>query len=195
MEKLLVLDTSHRYLAVGLATPEKIIVSTQYEAWQKQSELLMQEVQKAFQMAQWNPLDITRIAVTTGPGSYTGVRIALTSAKVFASLGQIPLVAISSLQALAGPEGKKIVLLDARGQRAYVGLYNNGRALRPDAVLSIDDIRGLQKAHPDFSLVGDSHLLGVASEPPLLVSHLVTLGFQGVPVAHVDQLKPLYLKD
>ena len=88
----LLIDTSAKYLAVGLSKNGKVIASTQYEAWQKQSELTIGELDRLFKITNINPKDVPRIVVTNGPGSYTGIRIGLTIAKVYSTTRNIPLV-------------------------------------------------------------------------------------------------------
>ena len=69
--------------------------------------------------------DIDSIVITEGPGSYTGVRIAMTIAKVFAATKKIDLYTISTLQLYAGNLNNTLVLLDARGNRVYSAAFDN----------------------------------------------------------------------
>ena len=74
------------------------------------------------------PADLDKIVVAKGPGSYTGVRIGVTIAKTFAWTLNIPLVGISSLEALAAGVGRHFdgfisPLFDARRGQIYTGLY------------------------------------------------------------------------
>jgi tRNA threonylcarbamoyladenosine biosynthesis protein TsaB len=84
--------------------------------------------------------DLARIAVTTGPGSFTGLRIGLSAAHGLGLALDIPVIGIPSLLAisLAGPPGQSLaVLLDARREEAYVqrfsapGLADNSPAILP----------------------------------------------------------------
>ena len=76
------LDSSDKFLAVGLARDGKLIASIQYEAWQRQSERLIVELEKILKTNQVSRKDIASVICGIGPGSYTGVRISLTIAKV-----------------------------------------------------------------------------------------------------------------
>ena len=155
----LLIDTSAKYLAVGLSKNGKVIASTQYEAWQKQSELTIGEIDRLFKITNINPKDITRIVVTNGPGSYTGIRIGLTIAKVYSTTRNIPLCLVSSLNMLSGARDKKIALIDARSKRAYIGIYQDGKPLIEDKVLTLEEIKQLINEYQDFEIVGDAHLL------------------------------------
>ncbi len=186
----LVLDTSFRFLTVALAEDRNILASVSYEAWQKQSEFTMQEVARVFEQAGKKPQQVERIGVTIGPGSYTGIRIALTIAKVMASQLKIPLVTISSLQLLAGTTGEWHVITDARGGRCFYGHYREGMALQPDALTTLDTLQGIQG-----SWVGDTALLNLPITEPERVKHLVELTLQLTPVENVDIVVPQYLKE
>lgn len=186
----LVLDTSFRYLTVALAEDHHILASTSYEAWQKQSEYTMQEVSQLFDKAGKKPHDVNRIGVTIGPGSYTGIRIALTIAKVMASQLHIPLVTISSLQLLAGVLGEWHVITDARGGRCFYGHYLNGVALQPDQLTTID-----QLAMEQGPWIGDTELIGKPQIDIDRVSNLIDLTLFLAPVDEVDTVVPRYLKE
>jgi tRNA threonylcarbamoyladenosine biosynthesis protein TsaB len=73
--------------------------------------------------------DLEGVAVSLGPGSFTGVRIGLAAAKTLAQWMQIPLVGISTLEALAYPfrectDSLLVPLINARRKQAYVALYH-----------------------------------------------------------------------
>ena len=117
----LFIDTATKYLCIGIAKDEKVIYKFQQEAIKKQSELTIPFLQKALKENNLELKDIDEVTVTIGPGSFTGIRIGMCVAKVLASLNNIPLKAISSLNSYASL-GKKIVILDAKAKRVYLGI-------------------------------------------------------------------------
>lgn len=187
----LCLDTSYRHLTVAIACDHQILAEVSYEAWQKQSEFAMQEVARVFEQAQCTPHDIQRIGVTIGPGSYTGIRIALTIAKVMATQLNIPLVVISSLQSLAGLNGEFHVLLDARGGRCFYGHYDNGVAVTPDQIAQLSDL----PTDPSIHWVGDTYLIQRPTSAIDRVQNLVDLTLALLPVENIDAVVPQYLKE
>lgn len=82
--------------------------------------------------------DLSRIAVTVGPGSFTGLRVGLSFAKGLATALSIPCVGINSLEALAASaDAKGLVagVLDAKMGQVYLQVFDGGKALMaPDAL-------------------------------------------------------------
>lgn len=190
----LFLDTSTKYLCIGIAKDNKIIYKYQQEAIKKQSELTIPYLSKCLDLNNLTPNDINEIVVTIGPGSFTGIRIGLTIAKVLASIRKIPLKAISSLNAYASV-GKKIVLLDARSNRSYVGIYDNNKPMIQECVLELKDVLELIKKYPDYDVVLDAFLVGKTSEDIDVIDNMNRISMQVEPVKNVDTLVPIYLKD
>ena len=102
----ILLDSSNTMLAVGIAKNGKILDTVSYEAWQQQSEYMVKELDGLLNKYEVKKEDIKDIMVAIGPGSYTGVRIAITIAKTLALALNIPIYPISSLQILK--HGQKV---------------------------------------------------------------------------------------
>ena len=80
----LLLDSSNIYLSVGLAKDGKVVDSIFYNAWQRQSELMVTEVDNILKRNNIDKKELDAVVVGIGPGSYTGVRIGVTIAKTIA---------------------------------------------------------------------------------------------------------------
>ena len=118
-----------------------------------QAERLAPMVREVAQQAGIAFTDIDRVVVTTGPGSFTGVRVGLSFARTLAlSLGK-PCLGVSTLEALAlegGEEGSRAALIETPGA-SYFACYENGAAdIAPRPIE-----RGAHEA-----LLGDAKLRG-----------------------------------
>ena len=119
---ILCMDTSYKFLTLGVIKDGKVCAGSQKECWKRQSEELFPELERLMNEAHLTTEEIDGIVITEGPGSYTGVRIAMTVAKVFCAMGNVPLYTIGTLKLYAGKEENCRVLLDARGGRAYTAV-------------------------------------------------------------------------
>lgn len=107
------------------------------------------------------PQDLDRIVVAQGPGSYTGLRVAVATAKMLAYSLSIDLVGVSSLYALASqvssryPDALVIPLIDARRQNAYVGCYQDKQAIKEDSHRPLDALLSELSSEKDLIFVGE----------------------------------------
>ena len=125
--KVLAFDTSNMTMAVGLMEDQKVLATIQTMTNRTHSKTLMPAIQNLMTQVGWVPTDIDRVVVAKGPGSYTGLRIAVTTAKTLADTLSCELVGISSLKVLAANcIGRKewiVPLFDARRQNVYTVAY------------------------------------------------------------------------
>lgn len=183
----LVLDTSMQYLVLGLMNEKEILAKIQKEIPKRQSEEIFVGLNELLEQSNLDVEDIQQVVVTDGPGSYTGVRIALTIAKVFASLKQLPLYTISSLQLICGLRSGKVIL-DARGKRVYTAEFEQGKQISES---TIEEIATLDQTK---TYLGDLKLLGQQNEELDLVQHFFDLQSHWHLEQNVDHVKPNYLK-
>ena len=188
------LDTSTKYLCIGIAKDHKVIYKFQQEAIKKQSELTIPFLSKALEEVNIRLNDIDEVNVTIGPGSFTGIRIGMCIAKVLASMKNIPLKAISSLNAYASL-GKKIVILDAKAKRVYLGIYNNNEKVIDECVVEIETLKEMLNDYQDYDVVLDSFLIGKDSETIDVIENMNRISLTTEVVENVDALVPIYLKD
>ena len=130
----LFIDTSYKYLSVVINKGDQVIASYCEECFKRQSEELFMVLDNLFKTNNIDKKVLSAVYITVGPGSYTGVRIALTLAKVFCSISKANLYTISTLKLYAGKKENCLVIMDARANRAYVGAYNKGACLLKDTV-------------------------------------------------------------
>lgn len=125
--KILAMDTSSQALSVAICDGECFLGETTLNIKQNHSIELMPTIERLMNQVGLKPQELERIVVAQGPGSYTGLRIAVTTAKMLAySLG-IELVGVSSLKLIASNvrnfDGLIVPVMDARRQNVYAGVY------------------------------------------------------------------------
>ncbi|OFI48304.1 tRNA (adenosine(37)-N6)-threonylcarbamoyltransferase complex dimerization subunit type 1 TsaB [Floricoccus tropicus] len=141
--KILAFDTSSKALSVALVEDGDILGQVTLNIKKNHSITLMPTIDFLMAQVSLKPKDLDRIAVAKGPGSYTGLRIAVTTAKTLAYSLDIELVGVSSLQAMAkNLETPSLVvpLMDARRKNVYAGAYLNGESVITDRHTSFDDL-------------------------------------------------------
>lgn len=121
------IDTANQTLAVGVIEDNRILGQVQINVKKNHSISLMPTIDQLFSAIQLTPDAVDRIVVSAGPGSYTGLRIGVTTAKTLAYTLNKELVGISSLKAIAtnciGIEGLIVPLFDARRKNVYSAIY------------------------------------------------------------------------
>jgi tRNA threonylcarbamoyladenosine biosynthesis protein TsaB len=189
------LDSSNTALAVGVAKDHKILGETEYEAWQEQSELLVSEIDKLFKKLGVKREDINEIVVSKGPGSYTGVRIALSVAKVMSFALSVPLYLASSLEMEKDPNHPSICLMNARSKRSYIGVYDGEKTLLADTIMENEEVLRYIASHPDYVVCGETDYLGVKASKIDVLSNLNHADSDRNLSKEPLAAKPVYLKD
>ena len=136
----LCIDTAYKYLTVCLIKDDEIISSYSKECFKRQSENVFLALEEVFNKANINKSNIDSICISEGPGSYTGVRIGMTIAKTLCAIESKDLYVISTLRLYASNNPDTLVIMNARADRAYVGIYNNEEIILEDSILAIDKI-------------------------------------------------------
>ncbi len=194
--KTLVIDTSNRYLVVGAFLDEQKGVIVQSDGGQKQSEYAIPTISKVCEQVHVELLDFDEIVVTCGPGSYTGSRVGLTIAKTLKTVyPSISCKMVSSLQAYAGVEGKKIAILDARSKKMYVGIYNQGKLVEDEKLVEVSEFPNIRALYSEYEVVGQTSLIGLEEQEVDLASNIYEISKQINAVSSVHELLPRYIKE
>ena len=191
----ILLDSSNTSLTVGLAKDDILLESISYEAWQTQSEHMIPELDKLLDKYEVARNQISDVVVAIGPGSYTGVRIAITIAKTIAAVLPVKLYAISSLRCQKDGKNPSICVINARSGRSYFGVYEDDKVLVEDMILTNDKVQEYINEHPDFVVCGNATYLGVNGKQPDIARELLSLKKVVAPVADPLAVKPVYMKD
>lgn len=158
--KTLWLDTASKYLYVGLSDG-RLLFSSQKVGKNNHSELLLNTIKEGMNSLKWSPEDLDQLVVGIGPGSYTGLRVSLTVAKMFAWSLNIPLFTISSLDfALSGytpHDGLYLSLLAAKRDYHYmkiVKIKNNiSTPIHQETFLMDDEIKTIILEKPAMIII------------------------------------------
>jgi tRNA threonylcarbamoyladenosine biosynthesis protein TsaB len=125
--KILALDTSSIVATCAVLDENKLLAEYILSHKMTHSQKLMPIVQEVLNSCQLKPKDIDVFAVAKGPGSFTGLRIGIATAKGLAHAADKPVVGIPTLEALAFNmpfcEGIVVPIMDARRNRVYTGIY------------------------------------------------------------------------
>ena len=191
----ILLDSSNAAMAVGIIDDDRIIASTSYEAWQRQSEVMIPELNKLLDENHFTYKDIKDVIVAIGPGSYTGVRIAITIAKTISACIGCPIYPVSSLQVLKDNDKPSICLINARSKRSYIGVYHNNQCLLEDQIMNNDEVNEYIKFHPDYSICGNIEYLGLSGVQSDVIEQMFSLRKELKSIDNPLGLKPVYLKD
>lgn len=190
----LVMDTSNGYLAVGLFKDNMCLEAFQEKGSRRQSEKAIPSLKEVLDRHHIALKDVNEMIITSGPGSYTGVRVAMTIAKTLAAVSDVRIKSVSSLAAYAGMN-QALSVIDARGHKVFVGVYENGLPLIKEQVMTLEDFTQLRAEYEDFELVGEVGCLGLDEKECDLCANIYALGQMADPIKNVDLLVPTYIKD
>lgn len=154
---ILVFDTSTDVLAVGLAKNDGSMALSA-ESGFRHSETLLPTIGRCLSESGLGLKEIELIACTSGPGSFTGLRIGMSTAKGLSLALGTPWVGVPTLDCLAyrpGLPGCVIVpVIDARKNRVYAALYRDGRRLGEYLDISIARLLALLDGEEEVRFVG-----------------------------------------
>ena len=190
----LVMDTPNSYLAVGLFQDNMCLEAFQEKGSRRQSEKAIPTLKEVLDRHHIALKDVNEMIITSGPGSYTGVRVAMTIAKTLAAVSDVRIKSVSSLAAYAGMN-QALSVIDARGHKVFVGVYENGLPLIKEQVVALEDFAQLRAEYGDFELVGEIGCLGLDEKECDLCANIYALGQMADPIENVDLLVPTYIKD
>jgi len=214
MAYILNLETATRNCSVSLAKDGKTIALKEYAGeGYTHAEKLHVFIEDVLKEAGIDYKSLNAVAVSMGPGSYTGLRIGVSAAKGLCYALNIPLIAVDTLEVLAhaiSPENGSIIpMIDARRMEAYTAAFSNSHSKIRDTeaeIISEDSFAGFDGP---LHLVGD----GAAKCKALLtgdkfiyydeilfpsaaqMSALSYAGYKNSDTVDVAYFEPYYLKD
>lgn len=187
----LVLDASTPTLFLGLLIDDQAL-STHVETLDRlQSEFMVPRILALLAKHDLSLADITEIVVGNGPGSFTGVRLALTFVKTLGVVQPLAIYPVSSLHLFAYGSSS-IIWADARGGRMYIGIYEGVKILQEPKVMLQSDMTSIVSAFPFAIRRTPKEAL---MQPQMILDHVQAIKKQLLPLQDIHQLAPRYLKD
>jgi tRNA threonylcarbamoyladenosine biosynthesis protein TsaB len=143
--RALAIDTSTSMAGIAVVDEQGLLAEFMINNKKTHSQMLLPMLQELLESLKLDPADIDVFAAVTGPGSFTGLRIGVTTIKAIAYAAQKPVVGIPSLDALANAvtmTGDTIAcpMMDARNNQVYTALYKSINGL-------ISNISGYMGVH------------------------------------------------
>ena len=206
MMKILAMDTSNKALSLAILENKETLGQVTLNIKKNHSITLMPAIDFLMNSLDLKPADLDRIAVAQGPGSYTGLRIAVATAKTLAHTLKIELVGVSSLLALVPEqvEGLVIPIMDARRNNVYAGFYQSGQSVRPEAHLPLAEVLEIAgAADQSVTFVGETAAFSEQIEAALpqtaiqpTLPDAAVVGHLGLdlPAQSIHDFVPSYLK-
>lgn len=189
------LDSSNVNLSVGLAKDDVLLKEISYEAWQQQSEYMIVELNKILNEFNVNYNEIDSIMVAVGPGSYTGVRIAITIAKTMALACNAKVYPVSSLWIEKDYQNPSVCVINARSGRSYVGLYEGNKTIKNDSIWKNEEVIKFVNENPSYSLCGNAKYLNLEGKEVSVITQMLSLKKDLTPIDNYLALKPVYMSD
>lgn len=191
------IDTTSSYLYTGIVRDNKLIGEIKKNLGKDLSVYTVDEVNKMFNDVGIKPCDINKIIVVNGPGSFTGIRIGVTLAKIFAWSLNIPITTISSLEAMAksiNTNNLIVPIINARREACYAAIYDNDKCILNGCYLTIEKLKmfllGLNKEYTFIS--NDSFTFEVEKYNPDILN--IVLSYKDKEDINPHLVNPLYLK-
>ena len=218
--RILALETAAKAVSAAITEDGRILASGYQDTGLTHSRTLMPILEGLFRNTELTAADMNAIAVSAGPGSFTGVRIGVSAAKGLAFAASIPAVAVSTLAALARnvsfAEGLIVCAMDARRGQIYNALFEAGDGrltrLTPDRAVALSDLaEELRNDSRPKTVLGDGAGLcfGYLTEagiscrlapPQLLMQNAMSVALeaedliQGGNLVSAQELAPVYLR-
>lgn len=161
---MLAVDTSTLVLSIAVLNKQKILGEKSTNLKKNHSVRLMPAIDELLTDLDMTLADMDLFAVTAGPGSYTGVRIGVTTIKTLAWALHKPFLSISTLEVMAMNglhfPGNVVPLIDARREQVYASIYQFTDGVLqqnlPEKIISMDDLLTLLKQDQrDTLFIGD----------------------------------------
>jgi tRNA threonylcarbamoyladenosine biosynthesis protein TsaB len=214
MNKILCFDVSNNSCSVAIAAGQEIISFEQELTPSVQAEKLLVLIESALDKAQMKYSDLNYLAVTIGPGSFTGIRIGLAAAKGIIYASRIKGVAITNFEAAfyrlkmqVMEFDSAIIMLNAYRNQLYVQqFFKDGTKLEPKLmdILSVKDFllkqngqlvcsgSGLKEIYEDIKAI--KNITCLPRFPTVRALHIARYADDKIRAGNIESIEPLYIR-
>lgn len=194
--KYLAFDTSATRLTVAVGGNKKVVKGVE-ECFHSHSVVLMPEIENCLTKAETELGEIDVFACSVGPGSFTGIRIGVSTAKAFAYALSKKVLGVTSFESLAYnivDKVKKLTVIDARHDNFYVcGFDENNAVIIEPCFKTKQEIIDL---YSDFLIVSDVEIEGINAKKGDMIDGFVKAVEAKLSLAsdNRESVVPLYVK-
>lgn len=162
--KLLAIDSSGMVASVALMTEEKLIGEYTINNKKTHSQTLLPMIDDMMKMIGQDINEIDAVAIASGPGSFTGLRIGSATAKGLAFAVDCPIIGVPTMEAIASniSDSERLIcpMMDARNRQVFTGLYRcidgNLTTILEQTVLTIEELcEKINELNEDVMFLGD----------------------------------------
>ena len=193
------IDTSSSYLYLAILADNKLLAYQNKKYDSDLSKYTLVEIEKLFNNANIKPENIDKIIVVSGPGSFTGIRIGMTFAKIFAWSFKKDIIPITSLEAMAYSVNQNtliVPIINARRGYVYAGIYENNTNIFENQYIKLEDLlKYLNTLGKKYSFVSNDKLFleyNSINYNPDFVS--IVTNVKDKPSVNPHLIEPTYLK-
>ncbi|WP_338980797.1 tRNA (adenosine(37)-N6)-threonylcarbamoyltransferase complex dimerization subunit type 1 TsaB [Spiroplasma endosymbiont of Lasioglossum malachurum] len=184
----LYLDTTNNKLTVLILQANKILASSSFIAWQKQTELAIPTITNLLVKCKIKLKDISKVVIANGPGSYTGIRVAITFVKTLKVLNSfLTVFTINSLLLQAGLI-KSISVLSAYNNKSYLAVCDNGKIIIQPQLVDENAKIGIISDLLDYKIIENLEKCNI-------VENFQKLSPYFIEVKNMEDLQPYYIND
>ncbi|MDY6407865.1 MAG: tRNA (adenosine(37)-N6)-threonylcarbamoyltransferase complex dimerization subunit type 1 TsaB [Pseudomonadota bacterium] len=189
----LAIDTVADSISVALIQNGQTIAS-QYRAMERgQGEALIPMIQNVIRKAQYDFNDLTQVAVSVGPGSFTGVRIGLATARGIGLALNIPVVGISAFEAAAfKTHGDILIVLDTKRGDFFTQRFQDEK---PVEAPCIRDTAAIKSLNPNSIGGSGKDMLSFMNIPIVQSSFIPAVAVGLCAMTSSGKAEPFYLRD
>lgn len=158
---LLGIDCSHSSGSICLQNNSSILFHKEWTQQKSHAEFITQALADSFKEANINPKELNAIAVNEGPGSFTGLRIAINTARTLSYSFGIPIYPLNSLEITAHAVNKNtkplLVALNAHSEMCYLATFNWNNIWNPSSVTRVLSAKEISEQYSlqDYVCAGD----------------------------------------